>query len=53
VTYILNSNPDSMVFHKPSCYWGSIIREEFRIEFYGTREEVIEMGYRPCGHCHP
>ncbi len=49
--YVLNTNTKK--FHYPSC--SSVKRmSEKNKEFYtGKREEVIGMGYDPCGNCHP
>jgi len=51
ITYILNTN--SMKFHRPSCESVSDMWHKNRADFYGTREEAIEMGYVPCGICDP
>ena len=53
VTYILNTNPSSMKFHKPNCSSVTNMKEENKKEFYGTREEAIAAGYSPCGSCKP
>ena len=29
------------------------IKEKNRMDFHGTRQELIDMGYSPCGNCHP
>ena len=50
-TYILNTN--SMKFHKPSCRGVKDMKEENKQEYKGTRQDVIDMGYSPCGICHP
>ena len=49
--YILNTS--SMKFHKMSCPNIVEIKEKNKKEFYGTRAEVIEQGYTPCGYCKP
>lgn len=51
IHYLLNSN--SMKFHTETCEYGQMISDRNRIDHYGTREEVLEMGYAPCGACHP
>ena len=51
--YVLNSNPDRMRFHKPTCGDVKKISAKNRQDVHMTREEVIAMGYTPCGHCHP
>ncbi len=49
--YVLNGS--SGVFHYPSCKDVKKMQDKNRIDFFGTREEVIAKGYRPCGHCKP
>lgn len=51
VSYILNINTKK--FHYPSCKSVTQMKEKNRKEFTGTREEVISMGYDPCGNCNP
>ena len=51
--YVLNTNPKSMKFHYPSCKSVKQMNEENKAFFTGTREEVIAMGYDPCGSCKP
>lgn len=48
ITYVLNTNSEK--FHKPDC---SGLPTKNRRDFYGTRDEVIAMGYDPCGRCKP
>lgn len=50
-TYILNTN--SHKFHVPSCPSAKKMSAKNRQEFTGTRDEVIGMGYDPCGNCNP
>lgn len=50
-TYILNTN--TMKFHYPSCSSADSISENNRDEYTGTRDELIDKGYSPCGRCHP
>lgn len=50
-TYILNTN--SLKFHRPDCSSASKISDANREEYTGTREELIEQGYTPCGYCKP
>lgn len=50
-TYILNTNTHK--FHYPSCSSVSRMSDKNKQEFTGTREEVISMGYDPCGNCNP
>lgn len=50
-TYILNTNTG--VFHQPYCSSVGQMSNSNKQEFTGTRDEVISMGYKPCGKCHP
>ena len=50
-TYILNTN--SKKFHHPDCSSVSKISENNKQVFEGTREELIDDGYSPCGICKP
>ena len=50
-TYILNINTKR--FHYLYCNSVNQIKEKNRQPFTGSREEVIEMGYLPCGKCKP
>ena len=49
--YILNNN--SRKFHKPNCEAVNKIADHNKEFSYGSREELIEQGYDPCGWCHP
>lgn len=49
--YVLNTR--SMRFHLPSCNAIQEMSERNRLECQGTREELIEEGYFPCGSCKP
>lgn len=48
VTYVLNTNTKK--FHLESC---SSLPTSNRQDFEGTRDEVVAMGYSPCGRCKP
>lgn len=50
-TYILNTN--SLKFHRPDCSSASQISDANREEYTGTRKELIEQEYTPCGYCKP
>lgn len=50
-TYILNTSTHK--FHYPSCSSVGQMNESNKQEYTGTRDEVIAMGYDPCGRCHP
>ncbi len=49
--YILNTN--SMKFHYPECEWALKISNKNRQEYTGSREDLVEQGYTPCGSCQP
>ena len=49
--YVLNTS--SMKFHLPSCSSVDTIDPANREDYTGTRDEVISMGYAPCGRCKP
>lgn len=49
--YILNTN--SMKFHDPNCEWAQKISDRNRAEYTGDRQDLIDLGYTPCGGCHP
>lgn len=50
-SYVLNTN--SRKFHDPSCPSTDDIADNNREDFEGTRNELIEKGYEPCGRCNP
>ncbi len=49
--YILNTNTHK--FHYPTCSNIDEIKEENKNVYYGSREELVEQGYEPCGNCKP
>ena len=49
--YVLNTNTGK--FHYPSCKSAQKIKDSNRKEFHGTRDELMAMGYSPCGNCDP
>lgn len=49
--YVLNTNTKK--FHYPNCASAKKISEKNKKDYYGTREELISMGYSPCGNCDP
>ena len=51
MSYVLNTS--SMKFHTPDCSSAKKMSDENRRDFTGTREDVITMGYEPCGYCKP
>lgn len=50
-TYILNTN--TMKFHDPDCASVGDMKASNTREYSGSREDVIQMGYDPCGRCRP
>ena len=50
-TYILNLNTKK--FHTPECSGVKDINEANKETYTGTREELIQEGYSPCGRCKP
>ncbi len=49
--YVLNTNTKK--FHYPYCKSADKIKSKNRIDYTGTREEIISMGYVPCKNCNP
>ena len=50
-TYIANKK--SMAFHYPACSGAQAMKEENKIVFVGSREELISKGYHSCKNCNP
>lgn len=50
-TYICNTNTKK--FHLPSCSSVSDIQSHNKKAYSGSREELLEQGYEPCGRCKP
>lgn len=51
VSYVVNTN--SGKFHLPSCSSVDQMSSKNRLDFTGTREELIAQGYEPCKRCSP
>lgn len=51
ITYVVNTK--SGKFHDPGCSSAADISDQNRLDFTGTREELIDRGYQPCGRCKP
>lgn len=51
VTYIVNVNTDK--FHYPECSSVDQMSEKNKLEYTGTRDELISRGYDPCKRCNP
>lgn len=49
--YVLNTN--SMKFHDPDCPSTKRISDKNRKDYQGTRDELLDQGYDPCGNCDP
>ncbi len=49
--YVLNTN--SRKFHYPDCESVTEMNQNNRKDYAGTREELLDMGYEPCGTCRP
>lgn len=49
--YVLNIK--SGRFHYPWCTGVETMNQKNRQDYYGTREELINQGYKPCGTCNP
>ena len=50
-SYVLNTN--NKKFHKPTCSSVKDMKEKNKETYEGTREELIQKGYEPCGRCKP
>ena len=50
-TYVLNTN--TRKFHYPDCNSVKQMKDKNKEVVEKTRDEVISMGYDPCGNCHP
>lgn len=46
-------NPSSGKFHRPGCVWAEKIDPERRVDWTGSREDLIAVGYEPCHYCKP
>ena len=49
--YVLNDK--SHKFHVPTCRDVKKMNPSNRKEYSGTVDQIIAMGYKPCGHCRP
>lgn len=49
--YVLNKNTKK--FHYPNCSSVEDMKAKNRRDYNGTRDEIISMGYSPCGRCKP
>lgn len=51
VHYILNTNSEK--FHYPDCSSVDDMSPKNKQDYTGTREDLINQGYDPCGRCNP
>lgn len=51
MTYVVNTNTNR--FHFPECSSVSDMKEKNRWDYTGTRQWLIDNGYKPCGRCSP
>ncbi len=51
ITYVLNTNTKK--FHYPTCSSVDEMKPKNKQETTLSREELIELGYKPCGRCNP
>ena len=49
--YVLNTR--SHKFHLPACPSVDTMSEQNKEDYYGTRQELLDQGYEPCGSCQP
>ena len=49
--YVLNTN--SKRFHYPNCSSVGQMKETNKQPYTGSREDLIDQGYQPCGSCNP
>ena len=49
--YVCNKN--SKKFHLPTCNSVGDIKPANRVDYHGTREELLAKGYAPCKRCMP
>jgi len=50
-TYILNTNTHK--FHYPSCPSVEDMKDSNKETYTGSRDDLIDQGYEPCGQCKP
>jgi DNA-entry nuclease len=50
-SYIANKNTKK--FHYSWCYTIDLMNESNKYYYNGTREEMIDKGYKPCLKCNP
>lgn len=50
-SYVLNTNTKK--FHYPTCSSVDAMKPENRQDYTGSADELVAMGYSPCGRCKP
>lgn len=50
-SYVLNTSTKK--FHLPGCRDVSKIAEKNYSTYDGSRDDIVNQGYSPCGHCNP
>lgn len=50
-TYVLNKN--SKIFHKSNCSSVNKMSEKNKETYNGSRDDIINRGYKPCKRCNP
>lgn len=50
-TYILNTK--TQIFHDPTCSSVDDMKASNKQTYTGSREDLIDQGYTPCGRCKP
>lgn len=51
ISYVANKNTKK--FHYPTCSSVADMKESNKLNFTGTRDELIAQGYQPCRRCNP
>ena len=51
ISYVINTKSEQ--FHRPDCSGVAQMKEENRQETTLSREDLIALGYSPCGNCKP
>lgn len=49
--YVLNTNTEK--FHDPDCSSVADMEDDNKEEYSGSRDDLINRGYSPCGRCKP
>lgn len=47
---LLGGNRKLKIYGELRCVSGKRMKRENRV-FFGSEEEALQYGYRPCGHC--